>query len=70
MAALHRITGIESAIATAIEVVVCTLGFLTGGKIGVGTLIFAGLVGQAVPAIAFGVIGRLGAVTPVEQCRK
>jgi len=65
MAALHRITGVRvSRITMALEVTVCTLGFLMGGKIGVGTLLFAGLAGQAV-AIAFGVIGRLGAVTPV-----
>ena len=65
MAALHRITGIRvSRITTAIEGVVCTLGVVMGGKIGFGTLVFAILVGQAV-AIAFGVIGRLGAVTPV-----
>lgn len=59
MAALHRITGVRvGRITTAIEVTVCTAGFFMGGKIGIGTLIFALLVGQSV-AIAFGVIGRL-----------
>lgn len=58
MAALHRITGVRvGRITTAIEVTVCTAGFLMGGKIGLGTLIFALLVGQSV-AIAFGIIGR------------
>ncbi|MEY2845495.1 MAG: hypothetical protein RL076_1041 [Chloroflexota bacterium] len=59
MAALHRITGVRvGRITTAIEVTVCTAGFLMGGKIGLGTLIFALLVGQSV-AIAFGVMGRI-----------
>ena len=59
MAALHRISGVRvGRITTAIEITVCTAGYLMGGKIGLGTLIFALLVGQSV-AIAFGVMGRI-----------
>lgn len=59
MAALHRITGVRvGRITTAIEITVCTTGYLMGGKIGLGTLIFALLVGQSV-AIAFGMMGRI-----------
>ena len=62
MAALHRITGQPvSRITTALEVTVCVLGIALGGKFGIGTILFALLVGQSV-AIWFGVVGRLGAV--------
>ena len=62
MAALHRITGVRvGRITTAIEITVCTAGYLMGGKIGLGTLIFALSVGQSV-AIAFGVMGRISAM--------
>lgn len=62
MAALHRITGQPvSRITTALEVIVCVIGIALGGKYGVGTILFAVLVGQSV-AIWFGVVGRLGAI--------
>ena len=62
MAALHRITGQPvSRITTALEVTVCVIGIVLGGKYGIGTILFAVLVGQSV-AIWFGVVGRLGAI--------
>lgn len=69
MAALHRITHLPVArITTAIEVVVCIIGIALGGTFGVGTILFAVLVGQFV-AIWFGVIGRLGAVPDTKDHR-
>jgi uncharacterized membrane protein YczE len=41
-----------------IEVMVLIVGALLGGKIGLGTALFALLVGQSV-AISFGVLARL-----------
>ena len=43
-----------------IEVVVLIVGWALGGKVGLGTLLFAGLIGQSI-AMAFGVVSR---VTP------
>jgi uncharacterized membrane protein YczE len=43
---------------TGIEVVVLTIGYFLGGKVGVGTLLFALLIGQSV-AISFGLVERL-----------
>jgi uncharacterized membrane protein YczE len=42
----------------AIEVTVLIIGGLLGGKIGLGTALFALLIGQSV-AISFGVVARL-----------
>ncbi|MFM2031401.1 MAG: hypothetical protein RLZZ297_166 [Chloroflexota bacterium] len=62
MAALHRITHLPTArITTTIEVVVCIIGISLGGTFGIGTIVFALLVGHFV-AISFGIVGRLGAV--------
>lgn len=59
MTALNRITGVRvSRIATAIEVTVCIIGILMGGRFGVGTIMFALLIGQAV-AYGFGIMNAL-----------
>jgi uncharacterized membrane protein YczE len=47
---------------TGIEVVVLTIGWLLGGVVGVGTLLFALLIGQSV-AIAFGLVERISPQT-------
>lgn len=49
MLAIHRTTGISIRLARgAIEVSVCLLGWILGGPIGIGTVVFALLVGPAV----------------------
>lgn len=58
MTALHHRTGIPVArVRLAIELLVLTLGALLGGTLGIGTALFALLIGHAV-AIAFGVVAR------------
>jgi uncharacterized membrane protein YczE len=42
----------------AIEVTVLVIGFLMGGTVGVGTALFALLIGQSV-AISLGILARL-----------
>jgi len=41
-----------------IEVLVLTLGWLLGGTLGIGTALFALLIGQSI-AISFGVVSRI-----------
>jgi uncharacterized membrane protein YczE len=41
-----------------IEVVVLTIGWLMGGRVGIGTALFALLIGQSV-AIFLGIVARL-----------
>jgi len=41
-----------------IELVVLTIGWLMGGRVGIGTALFALLIGQSV-AISLGVVARL-----------
>lgn len=59
MTGLNARTGIRvGRVRLAIEVVVLTIGWFLGGIVGIGTLLFALLIGQAV-AMAFGLVERL-----------
>lgn len=59
MTGLNERTGIRvGRVRTGIEVFVLAIGWLLGGVVGVGTLLFAILIGQSV-AIAFGLVERL-----------
>lgn len=59
MTALHRKTGAPVArVRFSIELSVLTVGWLLGGTVGVGTALFATLIGYSV-ALAFGVVARL-----------
>ena len=59
MTGIHHRTGIRvGRVRMGIEVSVLIIGALLGGKIGLGTALFALLVGQSV-AISFGVLARL-----------
>ena len=59
MTGLHKSTGIRvGRIRLAIESVALTGGVLLGGRIGVGTALFALLIGQSI-AISFGFLARL-----------
>ena len=58
MTALHRRTGVRvGRVRFAIESSVVVLGALLGGNVGLGTLLFAGLIGQSI-AVALGVVSR------------
>ena len=59
MTALHHRTGIRvGRVRLCIEAVVFLIGWALGGRIGVGTALFALLIGQSM-AISFGVVSRL-----------
>ena len=59
MTGLHYKTGVRVGRARlAIEVVVLTLGAILGGTLGIGTALFALLIGQSV-AVGLGVVDRL-----------
>jgi len=59
MTGLHRRTGVRvGRVRLGIEVVVSIAGALLGGTLGLGTLLFALLIGQSV-AISFGLLARL-----------
>ena len=59
MTGIHNRTGVRvGRVRMAIEVTVLIIGALLGGKIGLGTALFALLIGQSV-AISFGVVARL-----------
>lgn len=59
MTGIHNRTGVRvGRVRMAIEVTVLIIGALLGGRIGLGTALFALLIGQAV-AISFGVVARL-----------
>lgn len=59
MTAIHRRTGIRvGRVRLGIETVVLTGGFLLGGRVGVGTALFALFIGQSI-AISCGVLARL-----------
>ena len=59
MTGLHARTGVSVGNArTGIEVSVVALGWLLGGVVGIGTLLFALLIGQSV-ALAFGLVERI-----------
>lgn len=59
MTAIHNRTGVRiGRVRLSIELTVLTLGWLLGGSLGVGTALFALLIGHSV-AISFGVISRI-----------
>ena len=59
MTGLHQRTGVRvGRVRLGLEVVVTIAGALLGGTLGLGTLLFALLIGQSV-AISFGVLARL-----------
>ncbi|CAB4773006.1 unannotated protein [freshwater metagenome] len=59
MTGIHLRTGIRvGRVRLAIESSVFALGWILGGTVGLGTLLFAGLIGQSV-AVALGVVSRL-----------
>lgn len=59
MTGIHQRTGIRvGRVRTGIEVTVLAIGALLGGTLGLGTALFALLIGQSV-AISFGVLARL-----------
>lgn len=59
MTSLHHRTGVRvGRIRLAIEVTALSIGWLLGGRVGIGTAIFALFIGQSV-AIALGVVSRI-----------
>ena len=49
MLAIHRVTGVSIRLARGIlELIVVTIGWLLGGPLGVGTVVFAFLIGPSV----------------------
>jgi uncharacterized membrane protein YczE len=59
MTGLHQRTGVRvGRVRLGLEVVVSIAGALLGGTLGLGTLLFALLIGQSV-AISFGLLARL-----------
>lgn len=61
MTGIHNRTGIRvGRVRLGIEVVVLAIGYLMGGTVGVGTLLFALLIGHSI-AISLGVVARLTA---------
>ncbi len=59
MTSLHHKTGVRvSRVRLALEIVVLCIGWLLGGNVGLGTVLFAGLIGRSV-ALWLGVLGRL-----------
>lgn len=59
LTSLHERTGVRvSRVSFGIEVVVLAAGFLLGGTVGVGTLLFAAGIGRAI-ALGLGLIARL-----------
>lgn len=59
MTALHKLTGVRvGRVRLGIESIVFLIGAALGGRVGLGTLLFAALVGQSV-AMFFGVVARI-----------
>jgi len=59
MTGIHFRTGIRvGRVRTGIEATVLVVGWLLGGTVGIGTVIFAVLVGQSI-AMAFGIVSRI-----------
>ena len=59
MTGIHQKTGVRvGRVRMGIEVTVLVIGALLGGKVGLGTALFALLIGQSV-AISFGIVARL-----------
>ena len=61
MTALHHRTGIRvGRVRLSLEAIVFLIGWALGGRVGVGTALFALLIGQSI-AISFGVVSRITA---------
>ncbi|MEY4418822.1 MAG: hypothetical protein RIR15_144, partial [Actinomycetota bacterium] len=59
MTALHKRSGVRiGRVRLAIEGSVLVIGWLLGGTVGLGTLLFATLIGQSI-AVALGVVSRV-----------
>jgi uncharacterized membrane protein YczE len=59
MTGLHRFTGIRiGRVRLGIEALVLIIGALLGGRVGIGTAVFAALIGQSI-AISCGILARL-----------
>jgi uncharacterized protein len=59
MTGIHQRTGVRvGRVRMGIEVTVLIVGALLGGQVGLGTALFALLIGQSV-AISFGIVARL-----------
>jgi uncharacterized membrane protein YczE len=59
MTGLHQRTGVRvGRVRLAIEVTVLAIGWLMGGVVGIGTLLFALLIGESI-AISLGIVARL-----------
>jgi hypothetical protein len=59
MTGLHRVTGIRvGRVRLTLEIIVMTIGWLLGGRVGLGTLMFALFIGNAF-AIALNVVRKL-----------
>lgn len=59
MTGIHQVTGVRvGRVRLGIEVTVLIIGWLMGGTVGVGTLLFALLIGESI-AISLGVVARL-----------
>jgi uncharacterized membrane protein YczE len=58
MTGIHKATGVRvGRVRLGIEVTVLGIGWLMGGTVGVGTLLFALLIGESI-AISLGVVAR------------
>lgn len=67
MTGLHEVTGIRiGRVRLTIEIIVLIVGWLLGGKVGIGTVLFAMLIGQSV-AIWFGIVGNIERKQTVEE---
>ncbi len=61
MTGIHRVSGVRvGRVRLGIEVTVLAIGWLMGGTVGLGTLLFAILIGESI-AISLGVVARLTA---------
>lgn len=59
MTGIHKVTGVRvGRVRLGIEVTVLAIGYLMGGTVGLGTLLFALLIGESI-AISLGVVARL-----------
>lgn len=64
MTGLHNITGVRiGRVRLTIEVIVLTIGWLLGGTVGIGTIVFALFIGQSV-AVALSLVTRLTGDNP------
>ena len=59
MTGIHKATGVRvGRVRMGIEVTVLAMGALMGGTVGLGTVIFAALIGESI-AISLGILARL-----------